>query len=102
MVGGSAQAGWSGVPAVEGDDAEGAFTQGEAAQPAGEQAGEDAGGVSHEWLLATGLNLPTLPAKKGVADRAGWQTGQGPAGVAPSRTARHRRSHARRPRRQQR
>ena len=54
--------------AVEGDDAEGAFTQGEAAQPAGEQAGEEMGGVSHEWLLVTGLNLPpSLP-------REGWQT----------------------------
>lgn len=45
VVGGSAQAGRSGVPAVEGDDAEGAFTQGEAAQPAGEQAGEGEQGV---------------------------------------------------------
>jgi hypothetical protein len=56
------------VPAVGGYDAEHAFAQGEAAQPAGEQAGEEAGGVSHEWLLATGSNLPpSLP-------REGWQT----------------------------
>ena len=57
------------------------------------------GGVSHEWLQSTGLEPAVLPAKRGVADRAGWQTGTGPAGVAPSRTARHRRSHARSSRR---
>jgi hypothetical protein len=60
---------------------------------------EGNGGVSHEWLQSTGLEPAVLPAKRGVADRAGWQTGTGPAGVAPSRTARHRRSHARSSRR---